>query len=149
MLDRRTFVQSSAALAAALTVWPPAASARVDEIASVASARLAIVDTGLQGSRSFVARIRANGRRPFEFASDVAGVWMRELEPRLRLGPVAIAGYTSAATLFCLDLLARDYGARIVERRENGSAVTWVLSSSPARRASLAPLTSRWRESHA
>jgi hypothetical protein len=149
MLDRRAFVHGSAALVAALTRWPPAVSGGVDEAAAVAGPRLAIADTGLDGSRAFVERVRANGSQPFEFASDVAGLWMRELEPRLRSAPVAIMGYTSAATLFCLDLLARDYGARIVERRASRGAVSWVLSSSPARRAALAPPSSHWRQPHA
>jgi hypothetical protein len=146
MLDRRTFVQSSIALAAALTGWRAVATA--SENRSVPASRatgnapgaaVALVDLSLDGSGSFAARTRASGLEPFAFVNDVAGVWMRELEPRLRAGSVVIAGYTSAATLFCLDLLARDYGARIVEHRESGAAVTWLLSSSPMRRGALAP----------
>ena len=63
----------------------------------------------------------------FEFTSDVADVWMHELEPRLRAGPLEIVGHTSAATLFCLELLARDYGARTVQPLGE-STVSFVIS---------------------
>ena len=76
---------------------------------------------------------------------------MRELEPRLRAGPLTIVGHTSAATLFCLDFLARDYGARTVRRAEHGAAVSFVISRRPGRRAALAPAAVRaqWSDSHA
>jgi len=138
MLARRAFLQSTVALPAVLAGWPLKASERAAS-ASAPAPDVAIADRGLDGSSSFISRARVNGSRPFEFANDVAGVWMRELEPRLRLSAVSIAGYTSAATLFCLELLALDYGARIVERREHGAAVAWILSSSPSRRGPLAP----------
>ena len=52
---------------------------------------------------SWGAAVRAIG-------SDVGGVWMNEIEPRLKRGPVAVAGLTALASLFCLELLGRDYG---------------------------------------
>ena len=73
----------------------------------------------------------------FEFTSDVAEVWMRELEPRLRVARLEILGYTSPATAFCLDLLARDYGA---DPAQPLGASTWLIATNPARRAPLAPL---------
>jgi hypothetical protein len=87
----------------------------------------------------------------FEFHGDVATLWMSELAPQLRAGTLAAAGHTSAATLFCLDLLARDFGARTVWRAEVGTAVSFVISQSPGRRAALAPAAVRaqWRERHA
>ena len=71
---------------------------------------------------------------------DVAALWMNEIEPRLRLGPVAIAGLTGAATLFCLDLLARDYGAHVVQRNAaEPDAVSWMIATHTERKAPLAP----------
>ena len=65
---------------------------------------------------------------------------MNEIEPRLRAGPVAIAGLTGAATLFCLDLLARDYGAHVVQRTAAApDTVTWLIITHPDRRAALRP----------
>ena len=93
----------------------------------------------LEDAEAFVADAWRNGLRALEFAGDAAALWMREIEPRLRAGPVVIAGCTSAATLFCLDLMARDYGARTVRRSGTAHGVTWIMSSSPARRAPLTP----------
>jgi hypothetical protein len=76
---------------------------------------------------------------------------MRDIEPRLRAGPVAIAGYTSAATWFCIDLLARDFGARTVQWSDETEAVSFVISQAPGRRAALAPAAVRaqWSARHA
>ena len=113
--------------------------------------RVALVDRSLAGSDAVAADARAQGLRVVEFSGDVAGVWMRELEPRLRAGPLTIVGHTSAATLFCLDFLARDYGARTVRRAEHGAAVSFVISQRPGRRAALTPAAVRaqWSDSHA
>ena len=76
---------------------------------------------------------------------------MHELEPRLRTDPTTIAGYTSAATWFCLDLLARDFGARTVQHTVENDAVYFVISQTPGRRAALAPAAVRaqWSSRHA
>ena len=147
MIDRRAFVRRGVAFAVAGAAWrwPVAAgSAPLIEVPGVA-----VVDRGLTGWEPFAAAARARGIRVVGFSGDAASVWMRELEPRLRAGGVVIEAYTSAATEFCLDFLARDYGARTVQRAETDAAVAWVLSSSPARRGALAPRCSKRRESHA
>ena len=128
-VDRRTFLAGSAA-AALVAAWP-ATSALSDGIE-----RVAVVDRAIAGSTVFAAAARARGLRLFHFASDAAHVWMRELEPRLRSGSLEILGYTSAATLFCLELLARDYGADAA--RPIGES-TWLIATNPTRRAPLAP----------
>ena len=153
MIDRRSFLTSSVALATAFTINP--AESRATSSARSGShpprPMLALVDGQLAGSATFAAEARERGWLTFEFTRDAAGIWMRDLEPRLRSGPIEMAGYTDAATLFCVDLLARDYGARVMQRSERNRAVTWVIASSPDRRATLAPAAVRaqWRESHA
>jgi hypothetical protein len=150
MIDRRVFIQA-AGLAAALLGVPPGAGARPTADPFGGALDAVLVDRHLEGSGSFAAQARARGITVHEFSSDVAGVWMRDLEPRLRLGPVAIAGYTSAATWFCIDLLARDFGARTVQRSGQTEAVCFVISQSPGRRAALAPAAVRaqWSVRHA
>jgi hypothetical protein len=157
MITRRFFMTCGVALAAAAAAWPARRSATAPtstdagDRAPLGSRRrgpgtvIALVDRLLDGSGSFAAYARAGGLRVHEFASDAGGVWMTELEPRLRLGAVAIEGYTSAATLFCLELLARDYGARVVRRGAGAAGVTWLLSSNPMQRAPLAPRRSQER----
>jgi hypothetical protein len=149
MVDRRFFITSTIAFATALAAGKEAegrsrASTPADAAAlAPGEPAVALVDRSLGGSAAFAAAARARGLRTLEFMGDAAAVWMRELEPRLRLGPIAIAGYTSAATWFCLDLLARDFGARTAQRSDETDAVSFVISQSPGRRAALAPAAVR------
>jgi len=135
-------------LAASFAAWP--VHAALAEVDPFDEAELALVDRNLPGSAAFAHAARERGMTALEFTGDVGDLWMRELEPRLRSGPVAIAGYTSAATLFCLDFLARDFGARTVQRGA-GTAVSFVISQYSGRRAALAPAAVRvhWSKSHA
>jgi hypothetical protein len=41
-------------------------------------------------------------------AGDITGLWYRDLRPRWLAGDGAIAGMTTARTLFCLEQLAND-----------------------------------------
>jgi len=152
MVDRRAFLTGTV-FAAAVATWPVrgAASAPTRAAVGMPEASVALVDRRLDGSDALAADARAQGFRVVEFSGDVAGAWMRELEPRLRAGSLTIVGHTSAATLFCLDFLARDYGARTVRRAERGAAVSFVISQRPGRRAALAPAAVRaqWSDSHA
>ena len=143
MVDRRVLIKYGVAFAAAIAGGSRATGAAT---AGRPALEVALVDGLLAGSASFAAKARVHGLVSLEFSGDAAGIWMRELQPRLRAGPTAIEGYTSAATLFCLELLARDYGAQVVRRRETGDGVAWILSSRPPRRAPLAPLSPRSRK---
>jgi hypothetical protein len=150
MIDRRSFLTGGAALAAGLTAWPArAAASPTNADASAALPSLVLVDRQLDGSSAIAANARASGVIVREFTSDAGNAWMRELEPRFRLGSVVIDGYTGAPTLFCLELLARDYGARVVRRRDASGGVIWRLSSNPLQRAALAPLQSPRGVTHA
>jgi hypothetical protein len=149
MLDRRMFFQSAGAVIAALAGVPSSAVSPRAARPSVAAPDVALVDRNLDGSVSFAATAHVRGIALLEFSSDAGGIWMRELEPRLRAGSVAIEGLTSVATLFCLEVLARDYGARVVRRSDTPAGVIWTVSSSPIRRAPLAPPPSRRSAAHA
>jgi hypothetical protein len=54
--------------------------------------------------------------------SDAGSVWMNQIEPRWKHGPAVVAGLTGRASLFCLELLARDYGMGVVYRAEHSPA---------------------------
>jgi len=141
MVNRRNFVAGSAALAALSTVpfaRSRAAGLRTERVPS--GAQLVIVDRALPEASAFAAEAIAAGYDTRLFDRDVGALWMNEIEPRLRLGPVAIAGLTGAATLFCLDLLARDYGAHVAQRSPVASdAVGWLIATHAERKAPLAP----------
>jgi hypothetical protein len=141
MVNRRNFVAGSAALTALATVpfaRSRAAGPRTERVPS--AAQLVIVDRAVPDSSAFAADAIAAGHDTRLFDRDVGALWMNEIEPRLRSGPVAIAGFTGAATLFCLDLLARDYGAHVVQRSAaEPDAVSWMIATNAERRAPLAP----------
>ena len=148
MVDRRSFITSTIAIATAVAVGHDSSA---DTAPAPGASAVVLVDRSLAGGAQFAAAARARGIETLEFTTDVAAVWMRELEPRLRLGPIAIEGYTSASTWFCLDLMARDFGARTLERSVETSAVRFVISQTPGRRAALAPAAVRaqWEQRHA
>ena len=146
MASRRAFVIGGAALAtlAAAPLSVALAGTRLARPSRTfrADALLVVMDHGLAQAAAFAADAEASGYRALGFVSDVAASWMNEIEPRLRAGPVAIAGLTSAATLFCIELLARDYGAHPLRRIEHprGSVPRFepLLAAGPPR-ASLPP----------
>jgi hypothetical protein len=143
MVSRRGFVEGGLGLAAGLVARRAHATRTYGdtfgstETVTPAPPRVAVVDRGVAGSAAFAAAARAQGLPLFEFTSDAARVWMHELEPRLRVGSLEILGHTSPATSFCLELLARDYGAGVAQPL---GASTWLIATSPVRRAPLAPL---------
>jgi hypothetical protein len=144
MVNRRALVEGGLGLAAGFAAWPTCAAPAEGrdapgstENVTPAPLRVAVVDRGIAGSATFAAAACAQGLPVFEFTSDVARVWMRELEPRLRLSALEILGYSSPATSFCLELLARDYGAGAAQPL---GASTWLIATNPARRAPLAPV---------
>jgi len=68
---------------------------------------------------AFAAAATGLGAEVTAIGNDPGRAWRDLLEPQLRQGAVAIAGLTTGAPLFCLDLLARDYGLRPVFRIEH------------------------------
>ena len=65
-------------------------------------------------------------------AGDITELWSRDLRPRWLAGDGAIAGMTTARTLFCLELLAKDHRMRVATRCEHaiedGGEVTHLVS---------------------
>jgi len=143
MADRRAFIQGGVSLVALTALPLPVVLAGSMAPFSADLLRqplLVLVDRNLDASATLAVEATAAGHRVFEFRSDVARLWMSEIEPRLRTGPLSVAGHTSAATLFCLETLAQDYGAHAVRRVPELRGVTWLIATSPARRAVFAPV---------
>jgi hypothetical protein len=148
MVDRRVFMRSGLVLAAG-ALGAPRATLGTTASRSASIPDIALIDRRLAASDAFSAKLRSRGVTAVEFSSDAAGVWMREIEPRLRARPVTVEGLTGAATLFCLEFLARDYGARVVQRSETADGVAWLLTSRPLQRAALAPIQTSRSAAHA
>jgi hypothetical protein len=63
---------------------------------------------------------------------DITALWSRDLRPRWLAGDGAIAGMTTARTLFCLEQLAKDHRMRVAIRAEHaisdGGEITHLVS---------------------
>jgi hypothetical protein len=139
MVNRRNFVAGSAALAALTAVPLGYGGSRRSTATAPVAPSLVIVDRAVPQAATFVAEANAAGNDTRTFDGDVGALWMNEIEPRLRAGPVVIAGLTCAATLFCVELLARDYGVHLVRRESGAGGVRWLVATDPERRGPLAP----------
>jgi len=73
----------------------------------------AIFDERFEAARAFGDRAAKRGIRTAAIRGDVTSLFFDDLDLRWRRGPLQFAGYTTRASLFCLDLLARDRGMRI------------------------------------
>jgi hypothetical protein len=121
MASRRDFVAGGIALAAvtaaplktalARTAWHPQPSPDADLIV--------VVDRAFSSAGAFAADAAGRGLRVHAYEDDAAALWMNELEPRLRGGPLAIAALTGPAGAFCLETLACSYRARVLARHEH------------------------------
>jgi hypothetical protein len=139
MINRRDFVAGLPALAAFAAAPLARADGAPPAFWPFAATSLVIIDRSLRQAAGFAAEAMVAGYVQL-FERDAAALWMNEIEPRLRAGPVAIGGLTSAGTLFCLELMARDYGAEVEQRQAvDSDAVRWLLRTQPERRAALAP----------
>jgi hypothetical protein len=132
MPSRRDIVRGGVALAA-LAVGPFSAGlARAGTAARTRSAArgvdLVVVDRAFEGAARFALDATALGLAVLTFERDVAPVWMNTLEPRLRAGPLAIAGLTAPGTAFCLEILCATYAAAPVARDEHALGAAARLS---------------------
>ena len=122
MLSRRQFIQRGIA-ASALAACPPAAGALAALDANRGEHRRephpffkVLFDRNSAEGTAFGAEAARRGAAVCAVGADLGGVWLHDIEPRWKRGPAAIAGLTSGPHLFCLELLARDYGLAVVYR---------------------------------
>lgn len=117
MIDRRTFVQQSAA-ALAVTGGTFGLATAHDRLIPVHSA---IFDRRFRVARRFARTIGAQGVATLSITGDVTSIWFERLHPLWKRQPVAIAGLTTYAPLFCLERLAWDHGMRVLRRDQHDS----------------------------
>lgn len=116
MPSRREFIQSGLA-ASALAAHP--LTARGGEPYRPVIVVVVVDQTSPQGP-VFAAEAANRGTAAYAMGRDPGSVWMNQIEPRWKRDPAVVAGLTSRASLFCLELLARDYGMGLVYRVEHG-----------------------------
>ena len=123
-MDRRKFCLSSAAAAisgaAAALAGAPAAGQMIPAIPAPAPnlpLYKFIYDRRYPAARAFGAA--ANGLRTVAIDGDITALWSRDLRAQWSAGAGAIAGMTTARSLFCLEQLAKDHWMRVVIRAEH------------------------------
>ena len=148
--NRREFIKWGGALAA-FSAAPLARSADPDVRPETHRLSTVLVDRSNDAGAQFAAEATRRGASVRMIGHDLGGVWMSEIEPRWRNKPAAIAGLTGAAPLFCLELMALDYGMRIVYRAEHSlradgrmAHTTSGSASAPGSARALAAAGARW-----
>jgi len=104
---------------AAASALAPAASAR-----TAAAYYKAVFDERLEKARAFAAGAAERHIATAAIRGDITRLFFDDLDVRWKQGPVLLAGYTLPASLFCLDLLARDRGMRVTHCLANPDAET-------------------------
>ncbi|GEM_PF-3101266 len=135
--SRRLFLKFGMGACAAGAVIPPAPG-----WARVASYYKVVFDERFQDAREFAARARQRGIPAAAIRGDITRLFFDDLDLRWKQGPVPLAGFTTPASLFCLDLLARDRGMRLrhcAANPEVASALGVLDGTLPRRRPATPP----------
>ncbi len=114
MPTRREFLQGVIAFPVFSQPWTGAVREQPHQFFNV------ILDWTLgREAEAFRAAVAGRGIGVRSVANDLGFVWMNEIEPRWRDSPAAMAGLTGGSSLFCLELLVRGYGMRLLYRAEH------------------------------
>lgn len=129
-MTRREFI---AVGATALTVAGMAGTAFASIVSTPDQKRVlpfrVIFDERFSESRLFAQQALGAGVITAAIRDDVSALWFSELRPRLEQGAVAIAGMTTATSLFCLEQFASDYWMKVQVRTEHPQAlVAWLIA---------------------
>jgi hypothetical protein len=111
MASRRTFLKAGLGACATSAVIVPGEA----QSTPVAYYKV-IFDERFAGARAFANAAAARGISTVAIRGDITKLFFDDLDLRWKRGPVVLAGYTTPASLFCLDLLARDRGMRVSHR---------------------------------
>ena len=133
LANRRTFLKYS--IAAGAIIRP------ISVQGSVVPYYKAIFDERFDEPRRFAGAVAARRIPTAAIRGDITNVFFHDLDLRWKHGPVQIAGYTTPASLFCLDLLARDRGMRLSHCVTNPSVEAALAALDGARRSVTARLS--------
>jgi len=116
MANRRQFIQAGIAVTAASSVAAqpqtrgPAPTHRIHKV---------IYDERFAEPVRFARAAQALGLETHAISGDMTALWYGELHGLWLKEPVAIAGMTRHGPMFCLEMLARDHGMRLVYQAEH------------------------------
>jgi hypothetical protein len=126
MGNRREFIQAGIAVTAAASVTGASAQAETAATAPPHRIHKVIYDRRFAEPVRFARAAESLGLEAHAITGDMTALWYGELDGLWRKEPVAIAGMTRHGPMFCLDLLARDHGMRLVYQVEHQIACAEV-----------------------
>jgi hypothetical protein len=152
MANRRQFIASGLALSAVSSRAISALSATPGTTEATPFLRLErfVVDNRFAEAVEMGRPLASRGTPVSEFAGDLTGLWLDDLDARWKKEPAALAGITTGHGLFVLETLAADRGMRVVYRGEHGvprdGCAPHVLAGPAAllAQATRQPLTRPW-----
>lgn len=128
-VNRREFLQTGVAASVLMATGGVASAAANAE----PRPSLIVIDERFPESVAF-GRSREHRGAPLRMLErdrrgDITSLWYHDLYYRWEQGPMAMAGLTTAGSLFCLQLLAQDKGMRLVAREEQADGlVRWAIA---------------------
>lgn len=109
MDNRRTFLKLGLSACAAGAISLPTSARGI----VVPPYYKAVFDERFKDACTFAAAASQRGIPTGAIRGDITNLFYSDLDLRWKQGPVLLTGYTTPASLFCLDLLARDRGMRV------------------------------------
>jgi len=119
MANRREFIQAGLAVTTAASVAGAAAEAATTTAAPPYRIHKVIYDERFAEPVRFAKAAESLGLQTHAISGDMTALWYHELDGLWREKAVAIAGMTRHGPMFCLELLARDRGMRLVYQAEH------------------------------
>ena len=120
MTNRREFVQTGVTLSALPMVGGGRAAAKTAPAVPALALHWFVYDARYPEAVRIATAGKTARLRPIH--GDISDLWYHELDPALREEPRAIAGVTTAQSLFLLERLGWDRGLRIVYRGTHAAA---------------------------
>ena len=120
MANRREFIQAGIAVTTAASVT--GASAQGEAAGATAPPHRihkVIYDERFTEPVRFARAAESLGLEAHAITGDMTALWYGELHGLWRKEPAAIAGMTRHGPMFCLEMLARDHGMRLVYQAEH------------------------------
>jgi hypothetical protein len=142
MCTRREFLRHGTLLPALATIGPAALTGDAsglhderDDLGGRNRPDLVLYDGTSKEGLAFGAAAARRGTATLRVAPALGTAWVNEIEPRLKQAPLLMAGLTDGPSLFCLELLCRDYGMGLVYRtgRTGQGTAADLLDLSPRR----------------
>jgi len=116
MVDRRDVLKLGAGSIAGVLMGTPNLAFGGVPPYSDGSLQRAVFDERFEESLAFAVAMKRRNVVTSGIQGDVARLWYEDLRARLSHRPAPIAGLTNRVTLFCLEELARDVGAKVCFR---------------------------------